>query len=312
MAVTKEIINSYENYGRCVKISNGTVEAYVTIDVGPRVIRYAFVGGENVLFNDIARRSKRMGPDYDNYYYKGAAWYLYGGHRLWITPESAPETYYPDNEEVKFEYTDNGAVFTPNAQIKNDIQMQIEVVMADSGTDTQIIHRVTNLRKENLEFSMWGITVLGRSGLEIIPQNNHSTALLPNRTLSIWPYTNVTDERFYFGKDYITLRQNPEAKGAFKIGTDNNHGMAAYVINGNVFVCKYDHSHPDAKYPDGGVSFETYTDDNVLEMETLSKIENVKPNETASHSVCWSLFKTDGCPDAKDEKAIAEFMNKIV
>ena len=68
MAVTKEIINSYENYGRCVKISNGTVEAYVTIDVGPRVIRYAFVGGENVLFNDIARRSKRMGPDYDNYY----------------------------------------------------------------------------------------------------------------------------------------------------------------------------------------------------------------------------------------------------
>ena len=100
MAVTKEIINSYENYGRCVKISNGTVEAYVTIDVGPRVIRYAFVGGENVLFNDIARRSKRMGPDYDNYYYKGAAWYLYGGHRLWITPESAPETYYPDNEEV--------------------------------------------------------------------------------------------------------------------------------------------------------------------------------------------------------------------
>ncbi|MBQ2421236.1 MAG: hypothetical protein II284_07565, partial [Clostridia bacterium] len=186
MAVTKEIINSYENYGRCVKISNGTVEAYVTIDVGPRVIRYAFVGGENVLFNDIARRSKRMGPDYDNYYYKGAAWYLYGGHRLWITPESAPETYYPDNEEVKFEYTDNGAVFTPNAQIKNDIQMQIEIVMADSGTDTQIIHRVTNLRKENLEFSMWGITVLGRSGLEIIPQNNHNTALLPNRTLSIW------------------------------------------------------------------------------------------------------------------------------
>ncbi len=313
MAVTKEIINSYENYGRCVRISNGTVEAYITIDLGPRVIRYAFVGGENVLFNDIVRKSQRSGKDYDDYYYEGATWYLYGGHRLWITPESAPETYYPDNSEVKFEYTENGAVFTPEAQIKNLIRMQIEVDMAESGTDTRIIHRVTNLREENLEFAMWGITVLGRSGLEIIPQNGHDTALLPNRTLAMWPYTDVTDERFYFGKDYITLRQNPDAKSAFKIGTDNINGFAAYLFKNDVFVCRYNPAHPDAKYPDCGVSFETYTDANVLEMETLSKIENVAPNCTVSHEVCWSLYKNEiGTPDARDEKAIDKFIKSIV
>ena len=85
------------------------------------------------ICTDLARKSVMDDETFTDIY-GNRAWYLYGGHRLWITPESAPETYYPDNEEVKFEYTDNGAVFTPNAQIKNDIQMQIEVVMADSGT----------------------------------------------------------------------------------------------------------------------------------------------------------------------------------
>jgi hypothetical protein len=32
-----------------LKLSNGTVELVVTTGIGPRIIRYAFVGGENVL-----------------------------------------------------------------------------------------------------------------------------------------------------------------------------------------------------------------------------------------------------------------------
>ena len=43
---------------------------------------------------------------YDEYYYESATWYIYGGHRLWLTPESSPETYYPDNDKVKYEITD--------------------------------------------------------------------------------------------------------------------------------------------------------------------------------------------------------------
>ena len=37
------------NLSNCLKLSNGQVEVVVTTDIGPRIIRYAFVGGENIL-----------------------------------------------------------------------------------------------------------------------------------------------------------------------------------------------------------------------------------------------------------------------
>ncbi len=311
MPITKSIIESYENYGRCVKISNGTIEAYVTVDVGPRIIRFAYCGGENVLFNDLDRRSVNGGEAYDRYFYEGAKWYLYGGHRLWITPESAPETYYPDNDEVAFEYTENGAVFTPCEQLGNKIQMQTELEMSENSNDMRIIHRVTNTGDKNRQFALWGVTVMNRGGLEIIPQNTDDTGLLPNRKITLWPYTNVTDERFYFGKKYMTVRQNPHAKpGAFKMGSDNTNGTAAYLHGDDLFVCRYDYI-KDGEYPDGGVSFETYTNSLVLELETLSVIHDKAPGETAEYEIRWSLEKYSKPTDGRDENALDALMNSV-
>ncbi len=33
-------IDSFKDYGQCICISNGTVEAYVTVDIGARIIRF--------------------------------------------------------------------------------------------------------------------------------------------------------------------------------------------------------------------------------------------------------------------------------
>jgi hypothetical protein len=44
----------YKGWSNCYRISNGEVELIVTGDVGPRVIRFGFVGGDNILkeFNE--------------------------------------------------------------------------------------------------------------------------------------------------------------------------------------------------------------------------------------------------------------------
>ena len=52
----KEI--TYKNYGRCLEMTNGTVELVVTLDLGPRIIRYGFCGKDNMLYEDIARESR--------------------------------------------------------------------------------------------------------------------------------------------------------------------------------------------------------------------------------------------------------------
>lgn len=46
MAVEKVPYGGWQN---CYKVSNGVVELVATADVGPRLIRFGFVGGETSL-----------------------------------------------------------------------------------------------------------------------------------------------------------------------------------------------------------------------------------------------------------------------
>ena len=48
MIETKEISN-YKDYGRILHITNNVIEVAVTLDVGPRIIHFSFVDGQNVL-----------------------------------------------------------------------------------------------------------------------------------------------------------------------------------------------------------------------------------------------------------------------
>ena len=46
----------YDGWPNCYRITNGDVELIATTDIGPRIMRYAFVGGKNV-FVDLKDRS---------------------------------------------------------------------------------------------------------------------------------------------------------------------------------------------------------------------------------------------------------------
>src|SRR3954467_39599 len=74
---------SYAGWPNCYRISNGEVELIVTGDVGPRVIRYGFVGGQN-LFKEFKEQMGKKGE---------REWQARGGHRLWAAPEDAKDTY---------------------------------------------------------------------------------------------------------------------------------------------------------------------------------------------------------------------------
>jgi hypothetical protein len=105
-------------------------------------------------------------------------------------------------------------------------------------------------------------------GKEVIPQTVRDTGLLPNRIVALWPYTNLKDPRVIFGEKYIILQQDPNIKRPLKFGTSNENGWAVYFNNNHLFVKYYTHDN-NARYPDFGVSYETYTTDFMLEMESL-------------------------------------------
>src|SRR5947209_9703193 len=81
---------NFKGWPNSYRISNGTVEAIVTGDVGPRVMRYAFVGGQN-LFKEFTEQLGKSGEK---------DWQARGGHRIWMAPEDRVKSYAPDNGPI--------------------------------------------------------------------------------------------------------------------------------------------------------------------------------------------------------------------
>lgn len=293
----------YSNFGNCLKISNGVIEAIVTLDVGPRVIRFGLVGKENMLFEDTDRNMKNSGDVIEAVFGKGSEFYNYGGHRLWMSPEDMPLTYYPDNDPVQYEKIENGVLLTPPPQRINDVQVKIEISMPEGKNKLSLKHYITNIGDTTKTKSAWSLTVLGQGGLEIVPQPQNDTGLLPNRVLSLWPYTDLSDDRVFWGKKYITLRQDKEIASAFKIGINNLREWAAYINHGCMFIKRYKNN-PAGNYPDFGTSFETYTNNFIIEMETIGEITNITPGSTIFHSEEWEIVGNVDRPEPNDEITI--------
>jgi hypothetical protein len=71
MTVKIEKIN-YRGWPNSYRMTNGEVELVVTGDIGPRIIRYAFVDGRN-LFHEFPSQIGKSGE---------STWQNRGGHRL--------------------------------------------------------------------------------------------------------------------------------------------------------------------------------------------------------------------------------------
>lgn len=296
MVSVKEI--SYKNFGKCLSISNETLELLVAIDIGPRIIKCNLIGHENLMFNDVERK---LSHDVSSLFGEGKTWYIYGGHRIWLSPEKFPDTYYPDNEKVRYAPFANGATFTPAKQEETDLQIQMTVELDETEPKVSIEHKITNCSKQVIEGAVWCLSVMDQGGAVIVPQPTEDTGLLANRTLALWPYTKMTDSRIFWGDRYIALRQDPNIEDAIKYGINNTAHKTAYVNHGQALVKDFDVNHPSGTYPDGGVSCEVYASSLFTECETLSELKKLKKGESITHTERWTLY---------DNIEIGEFSNE--
>lgn len=307
----KTEIKNYLDYGKVLSITNGVIEVYITIDVGPRIIRFGYTDGQNFMCDNRSVMTPKDDAEFENFFGKDKKWEILGGHRIWTSPESYPASYYPDLQPVKYEITENGAIFTPNPEVENGVQKQLEVKMDPDDANMHVTMRVTNIAQKTQEFSIWGLTVSARHGTLIIPMNDNDTGLLHNRNISVWPYTNLADSRLHFGKRYVTLRQDSNIEQSLKLGFDLNCAEAFYCLGEDIFRKTYETYHPTEKYPDNGCSFETYTNAGFIEVESLSPLKSVNPNETVSLTEHWSLHKKPCDVDFTSDESIDDMLNKL-
>jgi hypothetical protein len=70
----------------------------------------------------------------------------------------------------------------------------------------------------------------------------------------------------------------------------NSNTWAAYILNGEAFVKRIT-ADPSKQYPDFGCSFEAFTNNEFLEVETLGPLSKVDPGRTVELVEHWGLFK---------------------
>lgn len=281
----------YRGWPNNLLLSNGDVELIATLDVGPRVIAYRLPGGFNVMKNYDAM----MGGTGE------AEWQIRGGHRFWLAPEDLTRTYFPDNRPVRWEQVGPHAVkLTPPPEAEYGVQKEMFVALGDTGTKVTVRLRVTNTGTGPTDLAPWGPTVMAPGGVEVIPLPPKSphpghpsrakspADYAPNQELILWPYFDFTDPRWTFGSRYIFLRQDRH-KGPTKIGLAHRMGWVAYLNAGTLFVKRFDYRE-GAVYPDLGTRYQTFSNEDMLEMETVGELVTLQPGQSAELVETWELY----------------------
>lgn len=285
----------YGGWPNCYRVTNGRIELIATSDVGPRVIRLGFVGG----CNEFAEFQGQMGL------MGGNEWRSYGGHRLWHSPESRSRTYFPDNDPVAVEIVPQGIELTPNPETNCGVQKSLVLTMDPEKPRVLVEHHLKNVGVWEMEMAAWCLSVMAPGGVGFAPQaaDTDEEGLLPNRVLALWQYTEMSDPRYSWGSGLIRLRQDA-TRPPTKVGMMVTAGWAGYANGSRLFLKQFAYDQ-DMPYPDGGCSVELYTDQHMLEVESLSPLQIVEPGETISQVEAWSLI--DGFSlSAEDGEAIGQ------
>lgn len=301
---------SYKNFGKCIVMDNGICTVKITVDVGPRVIYYALNGMENMMKEDVDRKTVRDSEDVHKFFDTDENWYIYGGHRLWTSPEAWPDSYTPDNSPVQYEINGNTVTLTPELRTKVGEKHVMTVTLSENSSDVTIGHKVMNISDKELTLAPWCLTVMDKGGVEVAPQCKKKTGLLSNRRIVLWEYTEAKDERYYQSDSYITLKQTDKAK-SFKVGFNNEDGWGAYLNKGQLFIKRFDFDE-NAEYPDYGCNYETFTDPEIMEIESLGVLKTIKTGEFIEHEERWSLKACGDSFNPENESEIDAFVNKNI
>jgi hypothetical protein len=221
-----------------------------------------------------------------------------GGHRLWHAPESMPRTYIPEAGNAEASFFANGLRMDQPAEAWTMIAKSLEIHLNPHQPQVLLRHELRNEGAWAVELAPWALTMFRLGGVGIFPQPNapqDSAGLLPNRHLSVWSYTQLTDPRLTLRDDFLLLRANPSLP-PLKLGYFNPQGWQAYLLQGVLFV-KHFPANPGANLPDGGCNTETYCGDEFIELESLAPLQRLEPGETAQHTETWEVYANPAeCP----------------
>jgi hypothetical protein len=246
-------------------------------------MRYGFAGGQNLLWEQKENLGKSGEPK----------WVARGGHRIWVGPEDVNYTYPPDNGPARIEIKGAILVATQAVEKETGIEKQIEVRMDAGGSGVTLTHRLKNTGVMPLEFAAWALSMMAPGGVGVTgfpPRGTHPEMLQPTNPLVMWAFSDLSDPRWQFTKKYLILRQDPSNSSPQKLGHHNPKTWGAYFRGDEAFIKQYEPG-PLKDHPDYGTSYQTFTNADFLEIETMGPLTKVPGGGTLEHVERWNLHK---------------------
>lgn len=266
-----------KNDEKILEITNDNYIIEIPLDYGIRIRTFKKIDGANMLSDDV-EIERFVGDE---------KWKIRGGHRIWHTPEEFPRTYQPDNDSVEYTVSDNEISIL---QKTNDVTyLQKELVISFNNNNEVILnHKLYNNGMWPIKTAVWALTIMAKGGEAIIPLSKTKKEFLPSHFIALWPYSNFNDQRLVFKDEYYTVKHLDSLKMPFKIGSYNTEGWAKYVLGNEIFTKKFTFE-STGTYPDNNCTCEVYTNDKILELETLSPIQRILPKEKIEHVEKWKI-----------------------
>jgi hypothetical protein len=277
--VTVEKID-YEGWAGSYRITNGTVDLVVVPQVG-RVMRYGYVDGPNLLWENEALLGKAFPADARTYR-------AYGGDKMWVAPQSLwnwPPDPAIDGSPWKVEPTPNGVRMTSSLGSKVKVSFRRDISLAPVGTGVTFTNAMTN-RGPRQPLAIWQVTQL----------NNPDAVTMQVEVTREQPagwhgYGNdVLDSQFEsLRNNTLTLKRNPQHDRKF--GARSLAGVLSAAFGATRM---YSESKAYARnvYPDRNSAQQVYLaadPDKYVELEHVGPLTRMESNETVLQTVKWRL-----------------------
>ncbi len=281
----------FSGHARCYECRLGDNRLVITADFGPRILSLSAGGGPNALFVDETRQKGR------------GDWRLYGGHRLWIAPETA-DTYAPDNDPCRVQEGAGGITVTAPPAATG---LEKSMTVSRRGGDFLITHTVVNRSDTLAVGAIWALTC-------VTPR---STAFFPWGTGGDWDLKKIVywkrwmDHATHVGSsqfvptDDLFLVEPDGSEG--KVGTSGHGGFIGAAGEGFTLIKRFDRR-PDAPYPDEECAVQCYTCADFVELETLGPLVTFFPNTPVVHEEVWVV--RDRAVDPRDGTAVRSLANR--
>ena len=264
---------SFEGY-ECVRLQGERSTLYVTVSAGPRIL--GLIGsGDNVMA--VVPEALLERP-------AGEPFRLIGGHRLWAAPEVPATTYEPDERPCSVTSAGDGVrVEAPvdGAGLVKALEVRPE------GEDWAVDHELRNAGGEPITLAPWAITQLRPGGVATLPLGDRVDGYQADRSLVLWPYTDLDDPRLVFERDGVSIKAVP-GDGPVKVGAAPGAGWVRYRLDGEVFEKRVE-VRPDLPHADRGAAVQVFARDDFCELETLGPLVTLGPGEATTHRETWTL-----------------------